>query len=361
MKPRLLISILVTLSALLQPIASSLVRAQITFTDTITPPNNYSVNYTNDNPPPAADANYFTTAQAQRVANALSNSNVAAVGNPNGNHGGFTGLGFLAPSFDGLATRNVNIFDCSLVGGCDSGNAPKDRIQMPAGSYLSQTEPCIRLVIGHELFHHVQYAYINFSNWANWGREFVEGSARVMQDKLYTDLDDNGGCITYLSATADWLNAPNQNIFGASYTFALFWNYLMEQLGATTTEPQVGVDFLLSFAQRAQSATAAGNIDFVGTLRDTIAAYGSARSLEELYLDFGIANYTKLMDVSALPDSDRYQYVDEIKGTTNVYVDVARDVDAVLSGATSTTWCARPAAASTAAKPWSASSPTATR
>ena len=302
--------------------------AQITFTDTITPPNNYSVNYTNDNPPPAVDANYFTTAQAQRIANSLSNSNAASTGNPNGYHNGYVNLGFSASSFGGAG--NVNIFNCGLIGGCDSGNALADRIQMPAGNYLASAEPCLRLVIGHELFHHVQYAYINFSNWSAWGTAPVEGGARVMQDKVYSDLDSNSGCITCKGATADWLNTPDQNVWISSYTFALFWNYLMEQLGVTNTEPQIGVDFMQNFWQRTHTATNAGNIDFPGTLRNTIASVSTARTLEELYQDFAIANYTKLMDVSSLPNSSRYKYKDENEASGDVYIDVAKAISTPL-------------------------------
>ena len=330
MKFRHFISSLAAVAALLQPLTSSLASHPSPLPDTLSPPNNYTVNYTNNNPPPTADANYFTTGQAQRVANALSNNNPAAVGNPNGNHNGFVTNGFLAPNFTGGGTQNTNIFDCAAHGGCDSGNAPADRIQLPAPGYIGATEPCIRLVIGHELFHHVQYAYINFSNWSAWGTAPVEGSARVMQDKLYSDLDTNAGCITYRGATSDWLLTPDQNLWNSSYTFALFWNYLTEQLGTTRTEPQIGVDFLQRFWQNAQTATNNGNIDFPGTLRTTVADFSKARSLEEVYQDFAIANYTKLMDVSALANSARYKYVDENEATGDVYTNVAKATNTVL-------------------------------
>jgi len=137
--------------------------------DDITTPNiTYHVRYTNDTPPPAADTNYMPTAQAQNMANALDNSNASATGNPNGYHNGYVGLGFLAPDFNG-AERSVQVFDCAMHGGCDSGNAPADRINMPAPGYRTATEACIRLVIGHELFHHVQYAYIAVNKWPQWG------------------------------------------------------------------------------------------------------------------------------------------------------------------------------------------------
>ena len=328
MKYRLLVVLVVVASLLLQPVSSSLANHPSPPPDTISPGNNYSVNYTNNNPPPTVDANYFTTAQAQRVANALTNGNAAATGNPNGYHNGYIGLGFSAPSFGG--TGNVNIFDCSQHGGCDMSNAPANRIQMPAPAYLASAETCLRLVVGHELFHHVQYAYINFSNWSAWGTAPVEGGARVMQDKVYSDLDANSGCITYKGATGDWLNTPNQNLWNSSYTFALFWNYLMEQLGTTATEPQVGVDFMQRFWQTAQTATNNGTIDFPNALRTTITSFSTARTLEQIYHDFAIANYTKLMDVSALPNSSRYKYKDENEAAGDVYTNVVRAINTPL-------------------------------
>jgi von Willebrand factor type A domain len=316
------------LALVLQPIGKLLANHPSPLPDTINPPNNYSVGYTDNNPyNPAApgpnpDMNYFPQAQAQNIANALSNNNAAAAGNPNGNHGGYTGLGFLTPDFGGTP-RNVFVFDCSQHGGCDSGNAPADRINMPATNYISQTEACLRLVIGHELFHHVQYAYINFNNWATWGTVPVEGTARMMQDKLYTDLDANAGCITYLGETANWLGNPNQDLWASSYTSALFWNYLTEQLGLTATEPQRGTDFIVRFWQNAQTATNNGTIDLVGTLRTTISQFNVSDTLENLYQDFSIANYTKLLDVSALDNALRYRYRDENPGTADVYTTVS--------------------------------------
>ena len=52
---------------------------------------------------------------------------------------------------------DIFVFDCGAHGGCDSGNAPRDRINLPTVNsqmYITATEPCLRLVMGHELFHH---------------------------------------------------------------------------------------------------------------------------------------------------------------------------------------------------------------
>ncbi len=294
--------------------------------DSITTPNqSYVVNFTNDNPytpPPGgmSDLNYCPTTQAQNLANAFDNANVPAVGAPNGYHAGYAGLGFVAPSFGG--TKQTFVFDCAPHGGCDTGNAPSDRINMPATAYIGASEACLRGVAGHELFHHVQYGYITFGNWTGWGNEPVEGTARYMQDKIFSDLDADAGCITYLGEVNNYLGNPNQTMWNLSYTTALFWNYLGEQLGGVVAEPNRGADFVRRFWERAGAR--ASSPDFVGTLRNTVSDFDLNRSLEQLFQDFTIANYTKELDVSLLPDGLRYRYADENDGTGSTYAAVMR-------------------------------------
>jgi Mg-chelatase subunit ChlD len=276
------------------------------------------VNYTNNNPytPPAGpgdDMNFFPDGQAQNLANAFHNNNAASQGNPNGHHPAFVNLGFLAPDFEG-DTRNIYAFDCSQHGnGCDSGNAPADRINMPATGYISQSEACIRLVAGHELFHHVQFAYINFDKWDDWGTMPVEGTARMMQDKIYNDLDANAGCITYNGTVNSFLGNPNQTIWNTSYASALFWNYLSEQLGNLNSEPDRGVDFVRRFWELAEDNN--DNPDTVANLRRTIKEFDTAVTLESMFHDFTITNYAKDLDVSALNDALKYRYFDENDAT----------------------------------------------
>ncbi len=289
--------------------------------DRINTPNfGYSVWFTDDNPPPTPDSNYFPRAQAQRIADALDRNATPTPGTPSGYHPGYTNLGFLAPDF-GSGDQDVFVFDCTPHGGCDLGNAPADRINMPAPYYRNKPEACLRLVIGHELFHHVQYAYITFGKWGAWGKVPVEGTARLMQDKIYLDLDGNAGCITYLGEVNNYLANPNRTLWDIAYTTALFWNYLMEQLGTVTTEPQVGVDFIRRFWVNAQANNSSP--DTVATLRQTIRDFDLNATLEGLFHDFTIANYTKQMDVSGLPDGLKYRYIDENDGRSGPYRDVA--------------------------------------
>jgi len=278
---------------------------------------NYSVDFTPDDGVAPLNGNEFPQAQAQRIADAFSNTTTPTAGNPNGLHNGYDAQGFDAPDFNGAA-RRVFMLDCTMVsGGCDSGDAPADRIRMPVASYRTSAEACLRLVVGHELFHHIQYESIGFSNWSTWGADPVEGTARVMQDKLYNDLDNDAGCITYLSQVNSYLGDPATTLWGRSYTTALFWNYLMEQLGNERAEPGVGHDFIREFWQNAQDA--GSNRDFLATLRATISEFDRDATLEGLFHDFTIANYTRQKDVSVLPDATKYVYVDEQQPGATAY------------------------------------------
>lgn len=309
--------------------------------DVITTPNiGYTINYTNNSPyntdtngdgicdvfgnaavPAGGDENYFPTAQAQVVADSLDNNNASAPGNPSGTHAGTVGMGFLAPSFTG-GSSDTDIRDCAPHGGCDSGNAPAGSINLPASMYICQSDPCVRLVMGHELFHHTQYAYITFGQWSSWGSTPVEGTARMMQDKVYSDLDADAGCITYLSAVEDWMDNPNQDVWASSYTSALWWNYLSEQFGTTVAEPGFGVDFIRTFWEQAQANNASPNTP--ETVRETIGLFDSTAVMEDVYLDFGIANIAREFDVSTLLDAIKYRYQDENDGNGSVYEDVVR-------------------------------------
>ncbi len=310
--------------------------------DVITTPNiGYTVNYTDNNPynpdtnldgicdvngvgavPAGSDANYIPAGQATNFANALDNSNANALGNPNGNHAGFVNLGFLAPSFTG-GSSPTSIFDCALHEGCDTGAAWGNRIDIPAASYICASEPCIRLVLGHELFHHTQFAYITFGNWQSWGATPVEGMARMMQDKIYSDLDADAGCITYLGEIQDWMNSPDRDLWASGYDSALWWGYLAEQFGTPSAEPNYGVDFIRTFWERAQANNA--NPNTPETTRETIGLFDNTAVMEDAYLDFGIANVAREFDVSALPDAIKYRYQDENDGNGSVYQNVARN------------------------------------
>lgn len=309
---RFLFIVLASLFIFVPLVTSDATRAYPTLPDSISSPSfGYVIHYDDDDP---VDTDYMPAAQAQRMLDACNNSNTATVGNPNGLHVGYTNLGFLAPDFLG-STRNLYTWACT---NCDSGDAPSDAIRLPATSYVSSGEQCIRSVVGHELFHHVQFAYITFDKWPNWAHP-LEGTARMLQDKIYTDLDawNAAGCGGgYVGETNGFLANPNRDIWNLTYPSALWWTYLSEQLGTSSAEPIAGADFLESLWARAQVNN--DPPDVVKAVREAIAQFTSD-SMESLFQDFTIANYTKQMDLSLLPNPPGFKYIDENDGNGLVF------------------------------------------
>ena len=103
-----------------------------------------------------------------------------------------------------------------------------------------QPEPFIRFVMGHEMFHHVEYAYIDFDEWPSWGAWTVEGFARAMEEKMWLDTDINAGNSFFVGEVANYMANPNQTLMDISYTSAPFWAYLSEQLGTFDVELHAG-------------------------------------------------------------------------------------------------------------------------
>jgi len=100
-----------------------------------TPIFGYQESYTND----STDSDFFSDTNANRVSDALDD-----------HHQSFIDLGFLGPFFN-TSPAEVCAYDSSNIGGADFC-----RITLDTPFLQPQTEPCIRLVTGHELFHHVQ-------------------------------------------------------------------------------------------------------------------------------------------------------------------------------------------------------------
>ena len=161
----------------------------------------------------------------------------------------------------------------------------------------------------HELFHKVQGAYgcCGTDGWV------LEGMARSMQDKVCVesanpcvDLDQVPGT-NYDGDAGAYLLDTNQNLTELDYPYqaALFWTYLAEQYGSDPTEPQFGVDLLLSFLQLMD----ADGTDGIDTVTDLLAGIPEAdgKDFADVFRDFAAANYAK--DFSGAPDL--YRYVDE--------------------------------------------------
>ncbi len=299
------------------------------------PVENYIVKYSNDNSynpdtdgdgscdvqrashvPAGEDGDFFSETAANRVRDALDD-----------NHVHFDNLGFTTPAW-----RNAtSIYDCSDHGGCDAGWANTTYIKLPAPQYICDSDASIRLIVGHELFHHVQYeAGMRSSKWTT---AFSEGTARAMQDQVYTDIDGTAGladgCCGYSPDVDNYLNDTNRNLFSSdvSYQSALFWKYATEQFGAWAPEPNLGTDFIVRLIQNSDEVSS----DLEDLVETTINDTHPGRDLEGVFLDFSIANIAKEFDSSLLPDSIKYIYQDEQDGVSPAYGNVNRDWTGVLN------------------------------
>lgn len=278
--------------------------------------------------PPGADRNFLPSDQALLMLRALTGPfpNIDP-GDPGGHLIALGDNGFAAPDFDG-ADIEIFAYDCAPGGAhddddCDNGSAPADRIRMPATRYCASPEDDILRVIGHETFHHTQFAYIDFDNWPEWGRAAVEGSARMMEDQLYGILDDGTGVQRFLGEANNDLATPGQPFWTASYQAARGWKYAAEQFGAVGTESERGNDFLPRFRERAGADE--DHADTPRTFEATIGEFAPGKTLESWFQDFSIANPTKHYDATGLPGSSRYEYVDENDGNGTQFDGVAID------------------------------------
>ncbi len=313
---RYYILVLLAFILLVPLVSSEAERAYPTLPGSISSPSfGYVVHYDDTDP---LSADYMPAAQAQFMVDTGNNDDTPSVGNPNGLHVGYTDVGFKAPDFLS-STRNLYTYACT---NCDSGCAPADAILMPASMYDTSGEQCIRSVLGHELFHHVQFAYITFNKWPNWVHP-LEGTARMFQDKFYNDLDAWNGagcCCGYVGEINGYLANPNRTIWDLSYPSVLWWTYLTEQLGTLNAEPNAGADFVVELWERAEANNSP--VDVVKAVREAIAAFTS-RSMESMFQDFTITNYTKQLDLSLLPSPARYRYRDESDGNGLIFNSVA--------------------------------------
>ncbi|NNC87730.1 MAG: hypothetical protein HKN82_04630 [Akkermansiaceae bacterium] len=173
-----------------------------------------------------------------------------------------------------------------------------------------------KVVFLHERFHTVQRNYkcdVNDCNsgyiGSTFGKWVSEGTADAIMDKAYADIDDNTGYPYYEGSARNFIDAPNVNLFDREYNACLFWNYLMEQAGSTTSEPHYGVDFMVDFWDQVAANGNSGSASSKLALEQVLGAKG--RTLPSIFCNFSVCNYTRDYDVSGLADPDPYAYVDE--------------------------------------------------
>jgi len=244
--------------------------------------------------------------------------------------------------FDGDAPLPTDLGWCD-GGGCAGANAFGDNRRGGIGlapefmgAYDPVTgsgDPASYLIPLHEAFHQQQYSYGGVS--ADPASAWVyEGQARSIQDKVCmgpspsncVDLDNEpGGVANYIGEVNGFLNNPNRTITTASYNSALFWTYITEQYGTTASEPELGMDFMVEFWE--QSATDFDE-DGIGVINKALAGLGHSERFDDVFRDFGVANYAKRLSGPAVPD--KYKYVDETQ-PPGVYNDVALSLDEAVA------------------------------
>ncbi len=226
-------------------------------------------------------------------------------------------LGFSDPYQDGLPEYKI-VPDVT-----DLGNAHAALSCETFGTDITNNDktPCViddlfmKMVTQHEMFHHIQLAYWQTfdSGYAGWGDWVVEGSARMMQDKLFADLDFTTYTFAGVSDEASSaLDQTETSLFDLSYRGCLFWAYVAERFGSGP-EPSFGADFIRSFYEELAADGADGSSAAAESLNDVIQANGGG-SLDHVWLDYSIANVGKDLDVSQVPDGQLYGYIDQNQG-----------------------------------------------
>ena len=264
---------------------------------------------------------FMPSSKVYKAGDALDRSGTPAPGNPLGYHPGYVARGFREPFFSST-TKDVVFWACAngVPFDCDNGFAIPEQIIMPTEVYGTASESCIRGIVGHELFHHIQFGY-NLDGGGSgdncgsgYGASACEGHARALQDKVYfdLDLDPAASCVaTFRGQVNGYLDQPDVNIWQASYGSALFWTYLMEQYGSYRFEPGLGIDYLVNWWERARDQMSDPSI--YGVTDFVIKQSNPQDNATNAFHDFTIANTIKARDLSQVSEAfrARYTYRDE--------------------------------------------------
>jgi len=154
----------------------------------------------------------------------------------------------------------------------------------------------------HEMLHQVQWTY-----GLEWGLFVAEGTARMMQDKLYNDLDQSGGTemAAYLPEANYFLDMGTDNtLTNIAYDACLFWTYFTEQYGTVTTAPQVGVDAIRVLYENYGSGS-----DDIQRVNAALKTLSPGTTFQDVFMNFIVANYAKDLTGTNVPA--KYQYLDD--------------------------------------------------
>lgn len=216
----------------------------------------------------------------------------------------YAALGFIPPLVTGIKLE-VRIKNA----GCN-GTAWDNYIEVNNGCFNAAfpNNEMMQYVVGHELFHRIQFAYDSDWNpdWADndW---LYEGTARMMEDKTFANIDNWANAaaaqFSYNDEINDYLVNTNRDMTSSNmrYESALFWNYFAEQFGTDPDEPELGVDAIETLWDSVDPA------DDIAAVNTALGALGAGVDFNEAFRRFTAANWLKdLTGASAM-----YNYVDE--------------------------------------------------
>ncbi len=283
---------------------------------------------------------YVEETDAKSIANFF---DYISLGSPFGIHSAHLAAGFLPSNPDG---REVRIVPDNKVKEDEvpdtNPNANRYRIELPIHEMeaIGYNSPASGCICAHEGHHQVQFSYVGGDTRyaATTMRPMVyEGLATVASDSLLSMVDDvdfrgtDWMPASYHSAYLDTYDESEKTIShddhlweNGGYETSLFWRYLMEQFGEDRTEPGVGLDF----AKRLYEIAAEDKPGLTTLLqsvldekdRFTTPELDRGLSLESVFQDFNIANYTRRFRTSdswstgftfELEDPARFYYLDE--------------------------------------------------
>lgn len=207
-------------------------------------------------------------------------------------------FGFLAPSFTGKLQ-----IELTVSADCNGGTSSSSNV-MDAWTGCFAEDEAVQKVLGHELFHRVQYSYDGSE--VKW---FKEGTARAMEDLVFDNIDNWANALDAVSSSFNkqvntYLADPNNDITsnGMRYNSALWWKYFTEQYGTIPTEPELGVDALVALWEAAASS------DDLAALNAALGSLSPGTTFDLAFRRFAAANWTK--DLNGVPDAS-YNYIDE--------------------------------------------------
>jgi len=196
-----------------------------------------------------------------------------------------------------------------------------------------QTVDWFRLATNHELFHGRQCQYrVNggAADYGGLGTWVIEGSARCLDDRFDAVWDTGtwfSGEVSNLMTGSSDGGTPYRDLslFSLSYRACLFWSYGCEQYGTMNFEPDSGADFIRRFWENIRDDYAADEITDPLYSLGRLLADSNGPSVHEHWHRYVTSLMTREFDVTALPNGDRYAYVDEAPaGGGTVYKNMKR-------------------------------------